>query len=160
MALKSVSRAAFGATAILTSAILLGPGVSSTEAATNFNKNGNCRLIETAEGIVNTCLCPPVSQLRKQRPLPGSALTACYAAARQQATLGVPTVTDPDPDPDPTPDPDPDPTPDPDPDPDLGKANNGWGNGPDSNNPGSDDGNQTQADSKNDSQGPGDTAQR
>ena len=93
MALKSVSRAAFGATAILTSAILFGPGVSSTDAATNFNKNGQCRLIETAKGTVNTCLCPPASQLRKKRPPPGSSLTNCYAAARQQASIGTPDIS-------------------------------------------------------------------
>jgi hypothetical protein len=126
MALKSVSCAAFGATAILTGAILIGPGASSTEAATNFNKNGQCRLIETAEGTFNTCLCPPASQLRKlRRPPPGFSLTACYAAARQQANV-APDISRPGPGPGPGPGPTL-----------TDKADNGWGNGPDGTNNGS-----------------------
>ena len=150
-ALSRFSRVAFASTALIGCAIFGGTVVSSAYAGTNFNKE-RCKIINNGStnglGSANSCVCPPKSAYElRQRPLSGAAVTNCYKnQAPEQAPARV-TSINPNPNPNPPgispnnpqsqsqsrsqqsrrPDP-------------ISKGNNGYGNGVDGPNPGTNHG--------------------
>jgi hypothetical protein len=137
-------RAVFGSTAILGCAVLGVSAVSSTYAGTNFNKaqckminsNGAIKGLAIAGSAVNACYCISTSGRRIPRPLPGSVgQEQCFENLTPQKTVNFNLNPPGTPD---TPGVEPEPNPNPGP---TGRRDNGWGNGPDPENPGSFHGN-------------------
>jgi hypothetical protein len=141
-------RAVFGSVAILGSAVLSVSVMTDTFAAskykTNFNKqqckvvtsNGSTKGLAVIGSTENACYCISKSGRRILRPLTAAGVRElCVPLTPQQITnLNPPTVTEPEPEPEP--------------EPGALRGNNGWGNGGEGINPGSDNGNQAQSSTK------------
>ncbi len=158
----------FGSAAIIGSGVLGFTLMTNTIVAqTNFNKQ-QCRIHDPSvqalaidEPSAAECVCPPGSSARQlddnQRPAGAASTRDCFIQTPQQITnFNQPPATGPGPGPAVGPGPGPGPAVGPGPGPGPGpnaKGNNGWGNGGDPANPGTNKGNAEQVASKQDNTG-------